>query len=69
MQVMSPSGEASPNDRVESIDLDSIETDLADVERALERLEDGSYWTDEVTGVDIDPAHLEKNPTVRRNHP
>jgi hypothetical protein len=30
-------------------DLDVIEADLADVEVALERLDDGEYWRDEST--------------------
>ena len=51
----------------ETPDLDAIERDLADVEKALDRLDDGSYWTDEVTGAPIDPSHLAANPTARRN--
>lgn len=48
------------------VDLDAIERDLAGVERALERLSDGAYWTDEVTGEPI-PAHvLADDPTARR---
>ena len=31
-------------------DLDAVAADLADAEQALDRLGDGSYWTDEVTG-------------------
>lgn len=54
---------------VSPLDLDAIETDLADVERALERLEDGSYWTDEVTGEPIDPSLLAEHPAARRNSP
>ena len=66
---MSPDTDASqPADHLaDSIDLDAVERDLADVDRALERLEDGTYWTDEVTGQAIDPGHLEQNPTARRN--
>ena len=48
------------------IDLQAIEQELADVETALERLDNGAYWTDEVTGAPIDPAHLEANPLSRR---
>lgn len=51
------------------LDLDMIEKDLADVERALERLDDGSYWTDEVTGAPLDAALLSEHPTARRNRP
>jgi hypothetical protein len=47
-------------------DLERIAGDLADVERALERLDDGSYWTDEVTAEPIpDDVHAE-DPTARR---
>jgi hypothetical protein len=50
----------------EPVDLDAVERDLAAVERALERLSDGTYWTDEVTGEPI-PAHvLAADPTTRR---
>ena len=48
------------------IDLQTVEQELADVEAALERLDNGSYWTDEVTGEPIDPAWLEANPLARR---
>lgn len=47
-------------------DLDAIEQDFADVERALDRLQSGAYWTDEVTGNPIDPAHLANAPLSRR---
>ncbi len=48
------------------IDLDEVERDLAAVERALERLSDGTYWTDEVTGEPIPEHVLADDPTVRR---
>jgi RNA polymerase-binding transcription factor DksA len=48
------------------VDLDAIERDLAGVERALERLSDGTYWTDEVTGEPIPEHVLAADPTVRR---
>jgi RNA polymerase-binding transcription factor DksA len=51
------------------IDLDAMEKDLSDVETALQRLDEGTYFTDEVTGAPIDPAHLAANPTARRNAP
>ncbi len=51
----------------EPLDLDAVEHDLAAVETALQRLDDGTYWNDEVTGQPIDPAHLAANPTARRN--
>ena len=48
-------------------DLDRIETDLADVEVALARLEAGTYWTCEVTGQTLDDDVLAANPTARRS--
>ena len=48
------------------VDLDAIERDLAGVERALERLSDGTYWTDEVTGAPIPEQVLADDPTARR---
>ena len=50
-----------------SIDLDRIEHDLADVDIALGRLEDGTYWTCEVTGAEIPAERLAENPTLRRS--
>ena len=50
-----------------SIDLDRIEQDLADVDIALGRLEDGTYWTCEVTGAEIPAERLAENPTLRRS--
>jgi len=43
-----------------SVDLDRVERDLAGVEAALPRLDDGTYWTDEVTGQPLDDAQLAK---------
>jgi hypothetical protein len=48
-------------------DLDMIESDLADVEVALQRLDDGEYWRDEATGEPLDDAVLEQRPATRRN--
>ena len=49
------------------LNLDAIEADLAGVDVALSRLDDGTYWTDEVTGAPLDAALLESQPTARRN--
>lgn len=49
------------------LDLDAIEADLAGVDVALSRLDDGSYWTDEVSGAPLDASLLETHPTARRN--
>jgi len=53
-------------DQPTPVDLDAIERDLAAVERALERLSDGTYWTDEVTGEPIPDHLLAADPTARR---
>ena len=45
--------------------LAQIETELSDVEAALERLENGSYGTCEVCGRPIEDARLEAAPATR----
>jgi RNA polymerase-binding transcription factor DksA len=50
----------------EPIDLDGIESDLADVDIALQRLEEGTYWTCEITGTPIDDSVLAEKPAIRR---
>jgi len=50
----------------DSLDLDAIERDLADVELAMSRLDAGTYWTDEVTGDEIPAEYLEAHPLARR---
>jgi RNA polymerase-binding transcription factor DksA len=47
--------------------LESLEAELAEIEAALQRLDDGSYGVDEVTGDPIDRARLEAYPTARTN--
>lgn len=47
-------------------DLSAIERDLAGVEAALPRLDDGSYWLDESTGEEIPDAVLAADPVARR---
>jgi hypothetical protein len=49
------------------LDLERIERDLAGVEAALRRLDDGTYWTDEITGEPIDELVLAADPVARRN--
>jgi len=51
--------------RMSQPDLDAIERDLNDVESSLERLDAGSYFTDEVTGATIPDSVLAANPTSR----
>ena len=53
-------------DRAAELDLDVVERDLAAVETALQRLSDGTYWTDEVTGSPIPVELLDADPLVRR---
>ena len=50
----------------EPADLAAIERDLAGVETALGRLDDGTYWTDEVTGEEIADETLAADPVARR---
>jgi RNA polymerase-binding transcription factor DksA len=47
--------------------LEGLETELAEVEAALRRLDDGTYGIDEVTGERIDPARLDARPEARTN--
>ena len=47
-------------------DLERIAGDLADIEQALDRLSDGSYWTDEITGEAIPDEVLAADPAARR---
>jgi RNA polymerase-binding transcription factor DksA len=56
----------STGEALTELDLDAIETDLADVEVALARLEAGTYWTCEVTGQALDDELLTVHPTARR---
>ncbi len=55
------------NSHGDAPDLDRIERELADVETALARLEDGTYWTCEVTGAPIPDHVLAANPVARRS--
>jgi RNA polymerase-binding transcription factor DksA len=45
--------------------LDEVETELADVEHALQRLEDATYATCERCGGPIDAPRLEALPVTR----
>ena len=47
--------------------LESLEGDLAEIEAALQRLDEGGYGVDEVTGEPIAPERLEAYPTARTN--
>ena len=47
--------------------LANLERDLAEIEAALQRLDDGTYGVDEVTGAPIASDRLEAYPTARTN--
>jgi RNA polymerase-binding transcription factor DksA len=47
--------------------LDGLESELTEIEAAIERIEQGTYGIDEVTGAPIDPARLEALPHARTN--
>src|SRR5262249_11926239 len=47
--------------------LEDLENELAELQAALERIDNGTYGIDEETGEPIDPARLEALPTARRN--
>ena len=59
--------DSTPDDSApDDVDLDAVERDLAAVEVALDRLAEGTYWTDEVTGEPIADDVLTHDPLVRR---
>ena len=47
--------------------LEQLEGDLAEIEAALQRLDEGTYGVDEVTGQPIARDRLEAYPTARTN--
>ena len=47
--------------------LEQLELDLTEIEAALQRIEDGTYGIDEVSGEPIDPERLDAIPTARTN--
>jgi RNA polymerase-binding transcription factor DksA len=47
--------------------LESLERELAELEAALQRIDDGTYGVDEVTGEPIAPERLEAQPAARTN--
>ena len=50
----------------DALDLDAIDQDLTDVETALQRLDAGTYFVDEITGAPLSQDLLNSNPTARR---
>lgn len=47
--------------------LEQLEEELSELQAALERIDNGTYGIDEVTGSPIDPARLEALPAARTN--
>ncbi|HMF03594.1 MAG TPA: hypothetical protein VKH17_02180 [Acidimicrobiia bacterium] len=47
--------------------LEQLEEELAELQAALERIDDGTYGVDEVTGEPIAPERLAAFPTARTN--
>jgi RNA polymerase-binding transcription factor DksA len=47
--------------------LEQLEDELAELQAALERIDNGTYGIDEVTGKPIAPERLEAVPTARTN--
>ena len=47
--------------------LEQLERELAEIEAALQRLDEGTYGVDEVTGEPIAPDRLEAYPIARTN--
>src|SRR3954471_23693246 len=47
--------------------LEQLENELAEIEAALQRLDEGTYGIDEVTGDPIAPERLEAYPIARTN--
>jgi RNA polymerase-binding transcription factor DksA len=60
------SGETFEREKDLSI-LEGLESELAEVEAALNRLDEGRYGIDEVTGEPIDPVRLDARPEARTN--
>ena len=47
--------------------LEQLESELAELQAALQRVDEGTYGIDEVTGEPIAPERLEAMPTARTN--
>lgn len=61
--------DTSPNFGIASnipLDLDEIDANLDAVEVALVRLENGTYFSDEITGKPLDERLLSESPIARR---
>jgi RNA polymerase-binding transcription factor DksA len=59
--------ETTSNSNLDTALIDAIELDLNAVEAAMDRLEKGTYFTDEITGAPLETNFLVSNPLARRN--
>ena len=59
--------ETTSNSNLDTALIDAIELDLNAVDAAMDRLEKGTYFTDEVTGAQLETNFLISNPLARRN--
>ncbi|MDA2969162.1 MAG: hypothetical protein O2792_04920 [Actinomycetota bacterium] len=57
----------TPANDVDNKMIEAIERDLNDVDVAMDRLEKGTYFSDEVTGAVLQTDFLAANPLARRN--
>ena len=65
--AMAPDTSRNPGpETADSLDLDEITVEFDAVEVALVRLENGTYFTDEITGKPLDEQLLIANPIARR---
>ena len=69
MHVTDPADQASETFEREKdfAILEQLERDLAEIEAALQRLDEGTYGIDEVTGDPIAAERLEAYPVARTN--
>lgn len=66
MDIPDASADPATLDDLEDLDLDAVERDLLGVEIALQRLDEGTYRTDELDGRPIPDEVLERDPIARR---
>lgn len=59
--------ETTSNSNLDTALIDAIELDLNAVDAAMDRLEKGTYFTDEITGAPLEHNFLVSNPLARRN--
>ena len=59
--------ETTSNSNLDTALIDAIELDLNAVDAAMDRLEKGTYFTDEITGAPLQSEFLTANPLARRN--